>query len=79
MNYHVTLCLMYINPSRIIFADDRKRMHLVLIDLHTELAPNVQQDDDTHKRQTCDQDSGRTNLKSRRIIGVKLQNVVSSS
>ena len=43
----------------------------------TELSKDMEQDDDPHKAQGCDQDCRGTYLQPRRIIRVELQNVIS--
>ena len=50
---------------------------LFFLQLHAELAPNVQKDHDTDKTKGSDQDGGGSNLESGTIVRVELQNVVS--
>ena len=47
--------------------------------LHPELAPNVQKNDDTNERERGDEDLGRSDLQTRAVVGVKLQDVGSGS
>ena len=47
--------------------------------LHPELAPNVQKNDDTNERERGDEDLGRSDLQTRAVVGVKLQDVLSAT
>lgn len=47
--------------------------------LHPELAPDVQKNDDTNERERGDEDLGRSDLQTRAVVGVKLQDVLSTT
>ena len=47
--------------------------------LHPELAPNVQKNDDANERERGDEDLGRSDLQTRAVVGVKLQDVLSAT
>jgi len=59
------------------------KFHTVLFanqrSLHPELAPNVQKNDDTNERERGDEDLGRSDLQTRAVVGVKLQDVLSAT
>ena len=48
----------------------------VLLFLHSELAPDVQQDDDADERQAGDEDGGGTHLQAGAIVRIELQYVI---
>ena len=47
--------------------------------LHPELAPNVQKNDDANERERGHEHLGRSDLQTRAVVGVKLQDVLSAT
>ena len=49
-----------------------------LTPLHPELAPNVQKNDDANERERGHEHLGRSDLQTRAVVGVELQDVISA-
>ena len=49
------------------------------IRLHPELAPNVQKNDDANERERGHEHLGRSDLQTRAVVGVELQDVLSAA